>query len=153
MSYEEVFNISIPSDNDGFVLLKCPSCNEKFMIQVDDIEDDSVIDIWCPHCGLKHDSYLDDNVNDLAEKIIQNHVADLLNDFSKDIEKIFKNNKNVKYKAGKTLEKESEIPIGRKTGDYDIKNYLCCGKTAKIRSITKFEGGYCPFCGEIVDGD
>lgn len=153
MSNDEIFKISIPSDNDGFILLKCPTCNEKFMLQVGDVEDDSVIDIWCPKCGLKHESYLDDDIHDLADKIIQNHVADLLNEFSKDMENIFKNNKNIKFKAGKKIEKESELPIGRKIGDYERKNYLCCGKTAKIRSITKFEGGYCPFCGEIVGGD
>ncbi len=41
----------------------------------------ALIDVWCPKCGLNSDNYLDDDVNDLAENIIQNYVADLLNDF------------------------------------------------------------------------
>ena len=81
MSNIEVFKIPIPSDNEGFIVLKCPICSEKFMIQVQDANDDSLIDVWCPKCGLKSDNYLDDDVNDLAENIIQNYVADLLNDF------------------------------------------------------------------------
>ena len=133
MSSDKIFEIPIPSDNDGFVVLKCPICSEKFMIQVQDVNDDSLIDVWCPKCGLKSDNYLDDDVNDLAENIIQNYVADLLNDFSKD--------------------RESEMPIGRKVGDFEEKKYLCCDKVVKLRTTTKFEGGYCPFCGELVDGD
>lgn len=58
MSSDKIFEIPIPSDNDGFVVLKCPICSEKFMIQVQDVNDDSLIDVWCPKCGLKSDNYL-----------------------------------------------------------------------------------------------
>lgn len=153
MSSDKIFEIPIPSDNDRFVVLKCPICSEKFMIQVQDVNDDSFIDVWCPKCGLKSDNYLDDDVNDLAENIIQNYVADLLNDFSKDMERTFRNNKNIQFKGSKKIARESEMPIGRKVGDFEEKKYLCCDKVVKLRTTTKFEGGYCPFCGELVDGD
>ncbi|HEM5253589.1 TPA: TFIIB-type zinc ribbon-containing protein, partial [Streptococcus suis] len=52
MSSDKIFEIPIPSDNDGFIVLKCPICSEKFMIQVQDVNDDSLIDVWCPKCGL-----------------------------------------------------------------------------------------------------
>lgn len=153
MLSDEIFKISIPSDNDGFIVIKCSICNEKFMIQIEDANDDSLIDIWCPRCGLKSDNYLDDDVNNLAENIIQNYVTDLLNNFSNDMERVFKSNKNIHFKSGEKLAKESEIPIGRKVGDFEEKKYLCCDKVVKLRTTTKFEGGYCPFCGELVDGD
>ncbi len=41
------------------------------------------------------------------------------------------------------------IEEGWETG----RQYLCCDKVVKLRTTTKFEGGYCPFCGELVDGD
>lgn len=147
------FEISVPSDEDGYVLLKCPSCGEKFMLTVEDIEDESTVDIWCPNCGLTHDHYLDDDIYELAERIVENQVAEMLNDFSNSLEKKFRNSKNIKFEQGKEIKKEAELPIWRKTGDYEEKKYLCCFKTVKISSIKKFEGSYCPFCGEMIDGD
>lgn len=147
------FEISVPSDEEGYVLLKCPSCGEKFMLTVEDIEDESTVDIWCLNCGLTHDNYLDDDIYELAERIVKNQVAEMLNNFSNSLEKNFRNSKNIKFEQGKEIKKEAELLIGRKTGDYQEKKYLCCFKTAKISSIKNFEGSYCPFCGEMIDGD
>ena len=77
----------------------------------------------------------------------------MLDDFTKDIEKMFKKNRNIKVKPAKKSKKETELPICRKIGDFEVKNFCCCDKQAKIKSITCFEGGYCPFCGEMVDGN
>ena len=62
-------------------------------------------------------------------------------------------NKNIQFKGSKKIARESEMPIGRRVGDFEEKKYLCCDKVVKLRTTTKFEGGYCPFCGELVDGD
>jgi|BioPla2DNA2_1021312.scaffolds.fasta_scaffold05072_6 DNA-directed RNA polymerase subunit RPC12/RpoP len=147
------FEISIPSDSEGFVLLKCPSCSEEFMLSVEDIEDDSFIDIWCPGCGILHNSYMTDDVAELAERMIENYVAETLNNFDKELNKIFKNNKNIKLKPGKKVKKKQEFPIGRKIGDFVIIKYRCCDEEAKILNIRKFVGGYCPFCGGLTDGN
>ena len=153
MANDIKFEMSVPADEEGYVLLKCPSCGEKFMLTVEDIEDEATIDIWCPNCGLTHENYLDDDIYELAERIVENQVAEMLTDLSKSLEKSFRNSKNIKFKHGKEIKKEAELPIGRKTGDYEEKRYLCCGKTARISSIKKLEGSYCPFCGEMIDGD
>lgn len=108
----ETLEISIPADSDGYVLLKCPSCGERFMLLVDDIEDDTNLDIWCPNCGLKHQDYLDDETINLAERMIDNKVADILNEFSATMKKSFKNS-DIKIKTEK-IKKQPEIPIGRK---------------------------------------
>ena len=92
------FEISVPSDEEGYVLLKCPSCGEKFMLTVEDIEDESTVDIWCPNCGLTHDNYLDDDIYELAERIFENQVTEMLNDFSKNLEKSFRNSKEKRLK-------------------------------------------------------
>lgn len=147
----ETMYIRIPSDNDGYILLKCPSCGEKFMLLEEDIEDDAVLDTWCPNCGLVHQEYFDDDTINLAERMIDNEAADIFNEFSATMKKSFKNS-DIKVKIEK-IKKEPEIPIGRKTGDFEEKYYDCCKKKAKIGSLKKLEGGYCPFCGELVDGD
>lgn len=58
------------------------------MLTVEDIEAESTIDIWCPNCGLTHENYLDDDIYELAERIVENQVAEMLNDFSKNLEKV-----------------------------------------------------------------
>jgi len=43
--------------------------------------------------------------------------------------------------------------VDRKVGDYEVKKCYCCENIFKLSSLTLFEGGYCPFCGEILDED
>ena len=153
-NYENVtIPISIPSDDEGFVLLKCPTCGEKFMLKVEDIEDESLINIWCPNCGLPHDNYFDDDVYELTTKKAQNFAADLMNNLLDEMKKSTRSCKNIKYKRGEEVKKIDEYPIGRKVVNYSKKEYLCCNRVAKISDIKMFEGGYCPFSGEMIDGD
>ena len=153
MSNTYEVEISIPSDGEGYVLLKCPSCSEKFMLQVDDLKSDELIVIWCPKCGLTHDNYLDDDVLESANRLIKNQVVDLLNDFSQELEKNFSNSKNLNFKSSKQLKREPETSVHRKVGDYEVKKCYCCENIFKLSSLTLFEGGYCPVCGEILDED
>lgn len=48
----DTFEISIKSDNDGFILLQCSLCGEFFKLLASDLNDDSTLNIWCPYCGL-----------------------------------------------------------------------------------------------------
>ena len=56
MSETEVFTISIPTDEDGQVLLKCPVCNDLFKVDETVFGDDSVFEIHCPSCGIVSDN-------------------------------------------------------------------------------------------------
>ena len=148
------YDITIPGDEDGFIQMKCPPCGDKFMISIDDYENEDLIELWCPQCGLIHESYIDDDIEELANRIIENSVKDLLNGFSKDLEKTFKNNEFMKVKEGKKLKKEAELPIGRKFSDLTVKYFKCCNKDAKVSLQQEFSGCYCPFCGELyIDED
>ena len=40
MSEEMVFQISVPTDEEGFVLLECPLCGELFKLNPSDYQDD-----------------------------------------------------------------------------------------------------------------
>lgn len=145
--------LQLPADIEGFFLLKCPSCGEKFKMTVEDLKDESTIDIWCPNCGLKHESYLDDDVNELINIMAKNQGAEILNNFLRNLEKSFTNYQSINFNVREEVKKEVGLPIGQKTGDFEIKKYLCCGKFAQINSIKKLEGSYCPFCGVWIDGD
>lgn len=145
--------IEIPADIEGYFLLKCPSCGEKFMMTVKDINDESTIDIWCPNCGLKHENYLDEDINEFMQQMFENQGIEMLNAFSRNLEKSCGNKEGLEFKVSSEIKNNVKVPVGRKIGDFEKKKYLCCGKFAKVSSIKKFEGMYCPFCGELIDGD
>ena len=148
----ETISVNIPSDEDGYVLLQCDHCGENFMLKVDDLEDESQLDFWCPNCGLVVDNLLNNEIESLIEKMVDNKVIDILNESFEKLERSSKNSKNIKI-TGNKIPKNNILPIGRSVGDFIKIDYQCCHKKAKIKSIKKFEGGYCPFCGEMHYGD
>ena len=42
---ETRFEIRIPCDDDGFILLRCPHCGELFKLTAEDMESDETLDI------------------------------------------------------------------------------------------------------------
>ncbi|MFS7389074.1 TFIIB-type zinc ribbon-containing protein [Carnobacterium maltaromaticum] len=145
-------SISIPSDSDGFVILQCSLCSEFFKITPTDFEEESQLQIWCPSCGLNPESFLTNEVMDLAKRIVINSVSDLIDGFNKEMNGIFKSG-NLRYKPGSKIKKEVINPIVSQLENLEINVYDCCHKVAKISPSLKMEGGYCPFCGEMQNGN
>lgn len=143
-------SISIPTDDDGFVLLRCPKCGEYFKLSADDIQSEEVLDIHCPQCGLISDNYMTDDVIELAQAKAINH---LLDNFYGEMKKIERKTRNsiVKIKANKP-KKEEEIPIRLAIDSMDIVDLECCNRQAKIRHLLNYCGCYCPYCGGQKDG-
>ena len=144
-------NISIPADDDGFVLLQCPKCGEFFKLPPSDIESDEVLNIYCPLCGLTSESYLTDDVIELAKAKAINKI---LGDFYDETKKLERKSRNsmVKIKANKP-KKEDEIPISSTVDSMEIVNFNCCNRQAKIKYLLNYCGCYCPYCGGQKDGD
>ena len=78
MSDTVTFEISIPSDNDGYVLLQCENCGEYFKCTPQDVESDEILNIYCPSCGLISESYFTEDVIQLANAMITNYIQDTL---------------------------------------------------------------------------
>ena len=142
--------INIPSDNDGFVLLQCSLCGEFFKLKPNDIQSDETLNIWCPVCGLISDSYLTQDVIDLALKMATNIVNDLLFDSLKEMQKNF-NGGFISMKISKKPDREIESPIVSGIEALEIQKYKCCKKQAKIKPLVKIFGSYCPYCGVKYD--
>lgn len=143
--------ITIPTDNDGFVLLKCPICGELFKIDAEVIDNDDYFSIFCPSCGMVSDSYFTDDVLELAQRKGQNLLSKLLDDTFMNWEKEFSND-FFKFKAGKKLPQERELPIMLTINSLEKKYYSCCKMTAKIKPVEKISSSYCPYCGGIDFG-
>lgn len=147
MSDDIHMTISIPTDDEGYVLLKCEHCGTFFKATPSDIEDDGVLRVFCPSCGLVSDSYVTEDVIELAIKMTKNKVADIIYDMFKDLERHNKHNSMVKFKAGKQPEHEVEDPIRSGIEALEIATFPCCVRTAKIKPLLRMTGAYCPFCG------
>ena len=139
---EFTIKISIPTDDDGFVLLQCPKCGEYFKLPPDDIESDDVVDIYCPLCGLVSDTYITKDVVELAKAKALNKV---LGDFYDEMKKLERKTRNsiIQVKANKP-QKEEEIPIKSTIDSMEIVDFECCNRQGKIRHLLNYCGCYCP---------
>ena len=146
MSEEFSMEISIPADNDGYILLQCPICGEYFKITTTDYKDERVLNLFCPACGLFSENYFTDDVLELAQAMVKNYANNLLYEEMKKWEKQLKGS-FVSFKAGKKPDPEPEIPIKSGIDALSIAHFPCCVKSAKVKTILKITGCYCPFCG------
>ena len=147
---ESIGKIAIPSDEEGFTLLQCALCGEFFKLQAGDFEAEDVIEIWCPCCGLKSDTYFTKDVINLALKKTENYAIDIIYDEFKKLERKSRHSL-VSFKAGKRPKHREEYPIQNGIENMEKKEYLCCKREAKLKPLYKVCGSYCPYCGERVD--
>ena len=147
MDDEIHMSISIPTDDDGYVLLKCEHCGSFFKGTQYDIDDDGVLNVFCTSCGLISDSYVTDDVLKLAINMTTNLVNDMIYDAFKDMERHNRKNSMIKFKAGKKPHHETEDPIRSGIEALEICTFPCCKRTAKIKPLLRMTGAYCPFCG------
>lgn len=146
MGDEFHMEIPIPTDKDGFVLLKCHYCGELFKASASDIKDDGILLIFCPSCGLYSDNYLTDDVLALASAMAQNRAMNLI---SKELKKMERELSHgiVTFKVSKQPTPEPENPIRSGIEALEISHFPCCNRQAKIKPLLKMTGCYCPFCG------
>ena len=147
MSDEFHMTISIPTDDEGYILLRCEHCGTFFKATPSDIEKDGVLHLFCPSCGLTSENYVTEDVIELAMKMAKNKVNDMLYDMFKDLERHNRRNSIIKFKAGNRPKHEAEEPIRSSIEALEITTFQCCRRTAKIKPLLKMTGAYCPFCG------
>lgn len=143
-----VVKVSIPEDDDGFVLLRCRFCGEYFKIRASDFKNESNIGIWCPYCGLDGRSYITEEVLDRANKIAFNISNKEIYNTLKDFEKKAKNS-FIKISVGRMPKEKKISPIQNKIDRLETKEYRCCHANVKIDPISAMCGSYCPICGGI----
>jgi hypothetical protein len=146
MDNEFSIEISIPTDDNGYILLQCSHCGTFFKSTPADLEDNRLLDIYCPSCGLISGNYITEEVLELAVAMGQNIAMDMIYDEFKKMEKKFKKGP-VTFKAGKRSKHEPENPIRSGIEALETATFSCCNRTAKVKPILKITGCYCPFCG------
>lgn len=150
MSNEIKFEISIPTDEDGFILLQCSLCGNLFKISASDYKADDVYELWCPACGLKSENYLTEEVLDLASKMAKNKVQDIIHEHLKQIERKTKG-KFVSFEVTYKPYHEYENPLVSVVDELEVISYSCCQRQIKVSPILKLTGSFCTFCGVNYD--
>ena len=146
MSKDVNFSISIPADQDGYILLQCNHCGTFFKITVDDYNDESSLNLYCPACGLVSDNYLTEDVIELVSAMTDNYAMDLIYDTFKSMERKTRHNAS-QVKAGNRPPHIEEHPIKTGIDALAITDFRCCNKSVKVEPLLKMVGCYCPFCG------
>ena len=147
MSDEFLMTFSIPTDDEGYILLQCEHCGTFFKVSPPDAEDDGVLNIFCPSCGLISESYATPDVIELAVRMVVNKANDIMYDAFKELESYNKQGSMIKFKTGRRPEHEAEEPIRSGIDALEIASFSCCRRTAKIKPLLIMTGAYCPFCG------
>lgn len=138
--------IELPSDVDGFCLLKCDHCNELFKLEPDVFQDEGVLNVYCPRCGLAIQNYLTDEVVELAERKVNNIVQNMIaKSFGKLKNKFNHGPIKIKVKIDKNY--ENELPLKATVDSLAIVKYPCCNRKAKISPLLSITENFCPLCG------
>ena len=145
---EKLIKIEIPCDEGGYCLLQCPKCGDYFKLKPAEFQDEAVLEIWCPCCGLVSDSYLTQEVIEVVRAKAMNYCLDELHSTFKDLERTSKG-EAVSFKAGKVSKHEPENRILNKVDSMVTVHFACCKKSAKVSPCAAMSVRYCSFCGVI----
>lgn len=143
---ETRFEIRIPCDDDGFILLRCPHCGELFKLTAEDMESDETLDIYCPSCGLSDSNFLTQDVIDLALAKASNYAMDAI---AQQLQAFAKKNSGglVRFKVKANRERGPETPIRAAIEALKIVTCHDCGREAKVPPALAMSAYTCPLCG------
>lgn len=144
----EFLSISIPLDEEGYMLMQCPVCGDYFKVRSEDYEADDVGELWCPMCGLKNDSFWPDEVVELAKAKALNQ---LMGDFEKEIAGIGRTLARqpfMKMTVSSHFDSEREGEMLPAVDAYEEVACRFCGRKEKLRPLPRYVGAFCAFCGE-----
>lgn len=140
------FDLQIPADDDGYIPMECPLCGERFGLKPDDLEDDAVLEIACPHCGIVSDNYFTQEVIDLAmAKAANIAMGQLYNEMAK-LEKKTKGGA-IEIKASKKSQGEPEPMLTPDVNALVQVQCESCGRAAKVTPLLALSVFVCPCCG------
>ena len=145
---DEHISLSIPLDEDGYLLLQCPHCQGFFKVLSEDYKSDDVDGLWCPICGLKSENFWPDKVIELAKAKVLNSC---IGDFEKELARISASTSRqslITLKVSSTSRREHEAEILPAVDSFVKSECHFCGKSIKVKPLDKYAGSFCAYCGE-----
>lgn len=147
-SMQKNFIISKQSDIDGFNSFKCSLCSEEFKLESSESQDEDVLELFCPNCGIPSPipTYITDDILEHASTLVMNEAMSMLDNMFKNLERSTRGNKHVTFKRGKSLPVEQPRSL-YENDDLEKIEFLCCGRKAKLSILSKTIKPFCPYCG------
>ena len=145
---EQVFEISIPLDEDGFIEMECDYCKTRFMLHKDVYENEDNLFFFCPICGIpnKTNTFFVPEVLEKAQQMAANYMIDELDKMLSKSMKQINRSGFIKMSVKKT-ERVQERELYTPLDSYVKCRKVCCGIDVKVKNIDKETGTYCPICG------
>lgn len=145
---DETLRFSVPTDDDGFISLQCPYCEDTFKLSASESADDDILQIYCPYCGLPDvpSNFVTDDVKEQALITAKNLLFERINGMTRDLERNFRGNPMITFKAT-SLELETDKPLFETNDDYEQIQHESCRRCVKVHAVTVKAGAYCPYCG------
>jgi hypothetical protein len=119
-------------------------------LAVGEVQNETVIDLYCPVCGLSHEraKFISHDALAAAERVAVNLARQAINDMMKEFERSLRGSKHIKFKRGRPLQAEPEKVL-IEDSNFELVRTRCCHKHAKVRLLDKILGVYCPYCGLV----
>ena len=140
--------ISMPLDEEGFMMMQCPRCGDFFKVTSKDYEADDVEELWCPICGLKGNSFWPTEIIELARAKALNRV---IGDLEKEITNIGTSTSRqslISLKITVRSEHKREGEVLPAVDAFEKSKCGFCGRVTKLKPLVKYVGAFCAFCGE-----
>ncbi len=137
------FNISLPTDDDNYVLLECSSCEHSFRVASDDLEEIELSQLYCPYSGSREESYYPHEVREYAVALARAEMAREINETFADLESL--NGSGVRFNVSEIdVESPPPLHISERPGPFKIVKHSC----ASFKVLNGFKHIHCVLCGQ-----
>jgi hypothetical protein len=145
---EQRIQVSFSTDGEGFISQRCPSCNRKFKIRINEEGDDSLT--HCPYCGCEsEEGWLTEEQEAYALGVFAQQAVDpMLEEFTRELNRM--NHPGGLISVSGHYEKTNPPPKPVESDEpMPLIIFACCGEQVKHDgSLSQL---FCIACGKMVD--
>lgn len=144
------FQIKIQGDSEGYVTFECPFCGSEFKLKANEFqsEDNSFTELYCPYCGLVNEinTFYSKEVIEQATILVENYMADKINEMFGKFERSVRNNKFIKVEY-KKLKKVNTKELKDKDTVEEVMECPICKNHEKVLYCSGVSKVFCSYCG------
>lgn len=136
--------ISLASDEDGFISHECPSCDRRFKLSLEDEGEHSLS--CCPYCGHRGEDcwFTTEQAEYIQGLAMERLVAPSLRQLAKDLGSSSSDFLQINTKLD--LPEPPVEPIDT-DGNFNVLHFPCCNQTAKLEPQDQY---FCVACGSEI---
>lgn len=144
----EDINVSLTTDDDGFISQECPKCKKQFKAIFEEEIDRPIS--YCPYCGHMEQGcwWTHEQMEYFKGAVSEDVINPMLNDFAKDMNSISKTGDFLQISAEVTHDPPVQKPL-ESENQMPITFFECCNEKVKHDGSTSKLHCFC--CGKIIE--